>query len=801
METPPNKLETIQQCFHCGDAIRGEHVEHDGKHFCCSGCKVVYEILQQNNLCQYYHIESAPGISPSEIESSRFGFLDEESVQKNLFTFSDGITAAVTLPLPGIHCSSCIWLLEQLYKFDPGISQSRVDFLKKQISITFHHSQTSLKKIVILLTSLGYDPELRLETIEKKVESDLTRTLYYKIGVAGFCFGNSMLFSFPEYLGVDAGEKTLRTVFSYMNLLVGIPVFFYSSNEYFRSAWGGVKRKIINIDVPIAIGIILLFARSSYEIVTGSGSGFIDSMCGLVFFLLLGRLFQSKTYDRLNFERNYKSYFPLSVTVKKDGSERSVSISSLKKGDRIVVRNNEIIPADGLLLRGNAAIDYSFVTGESRTVEKVLGEMIFAGGRQVGSIIEVEVTKEVSQSYLTQLWNNFTEGSKSKHNLSEISNTISKYFTIVLLMIAGVVGIYWMTIDVTTAITVFTGILIVACPCALALSIPFTFGTAMRILGKNNFFVKNVSVIEYLSNANRIVFDKTGTITYAQRSSITYRGDELTRREIDGISSLTKNSAHLLSRLVFEYTHGNEYPVQEYSEDIGKGIQGVVRDGRYKIGSREYVGGIQASEKINETRVYISIDGVVRGYYAVSNVYRSGLKDSIRALKDKYKFSVISGDNESERLELQKVFPSDTDIRFHQLPNDKYEYICGLQKQGYRTIMVGDGLNDAGALMKSDVGIALTENISKFSPSSDVIMDSASFDLLPKMLRFTRESAVIVKISFALSFLYNIIGLFFAVRGELSPIVAAILMPISSITIVLFTTLTTKAVARKTGLI
>lgn len=800
METPPNTLKTIQQCFHCGDSIRGEHVEHDGKHFCCSGCKVVYEILQQNDMCQYYDIESAPGISPGEIESSRFGFLDDDSVQKNLLNFSDGITAAVTLPLPGIHCSSCIWLLEQLYKFDPGISQSRVDFLKKQISITFHHSQTSLKKIAILLTSLGYDPELRLEAIEKKIESDLTRALYYKIGIAGFCFGNSMLFSFPEYLGVDAGEKTLRMVFSYMNLLVGIPVFFYSSSEYFRSALGGVKRKIINIDVPIAIGITLLFMRSSYEIVTGSGSGFIDSMCGLVFFLLLGRLFQSKTYDRLNFERNYKSYFPLSVTVKKDGVERSVPISSLKKGDRIVVRNNEIIPADGLLLRGNAAIDYSFVTGESRTVEKVLGEMIFAGGKQVGSIIEIEVTKEVSQSYLTQLWNNFAEGSKSKHYLSEISDLISKYFTIVLLIIAVGAGIYWMTIDMNSAIAVFTGILIVACPCALALSIPFTFGTAMRILGKNKFFVKNVSVIEHLSNANIIVFDKTGTITHAQRASITYRGDELTRREVDAISSLTKNSAHLLSRLVFEYTRGNEYPVQDYSEDIGKGIQGVVQQVRYKIGSREYVGGIQVSEKVNETRIYISINGAVRGYYAVSNVYRSGLKGSIRMLTEHYKFSVISGDNESELLELQKVFPPDTDIRFHQLPSDKYEYICRLQNQGLKTIMVGDGLNDAGALMKSDVGIAITENISKFSPSSDVIMDSASFELLPKMLRFARKSAVIVKISFVLSFLYNIIGLYFAVRGELSPIVAAVLMPISSITIVIFTTLTTKAVARRLGL-
>jgi Cu+-exporting ATPase len=278
-------------CYHCGDTVRGERIVHDEKLFCCSGCKIVYEILQQNNLCNYYTIQQTPGISPSTIEVSRFSFLDDEKIQQQLLDFSDGKTTSLTFSLPTIHCSSCIWLLEQLYRLDSGIIQSRVEYLKKQVAIRFDEKKTSLKNIVILLSTIGYEPELQLDVVDKKMESKITRLLYYKIGVAAFCFGNSMLFSFPEYLGFDATEVFLKPIFSYLNLLLALPVFFYCSADYFASAIGGLRKKIININVPIAIGIVLLFCRSVFEIVTQTGPGFVDSMSGLLMFLLLGRIF------------------------------------------------------------------------------------------------------------------------------------------------------------------------------------------------------------------------------------------------------------------------------------------------------------------------------------------------------------------------------------------------------------------------------------------------------------------------------------------------------------------------------
>jgi Cu+-exporting ATPase len=801
MEKTPAFTDKIAVCFHCGDTVRGERVEYNGKVFCCSGCKIVFEILQQNDLCAYYDLQSSPGISPSSVEVSRFAYLDDEAIQKQLLNFSDGTTATVTLSLPTVHCSSCIWLLEQLYKLDAGIVQSRVEYLKKQVSITFRQKHTSLKNIVILLSSIGYEPELSLDSLNRSMDSEITKSLYYKIGVAGFCFGNAMLFSFPEYLGFDASEQILKTIFSYLNLLLGVPVFVYCSKDYFTSAVGGLRRKIINIDVPIALGIVLLFGRSAYEILTRTGPGFIDSLCGLLFFLLLGRIFQSKTYDRLNFERNYRSYFPLSVTTKRNGAETTVPISSLKRGMRIVIRHGELVPADALLLQGSAAIDYSFVTGESTPVEKVLGEMIYAGGRQAGGAIELEVMKEVSQSYLTQLWNNFNLSVRERGQLSELSNTVSKYFTIVVLFVSAGVLAYWLPKDVTTAVNAFTGILIVACPCALAIAIPFTMGTTLRIFGRNDLFLKNTAVIELMSRIDTIVFDKTGTITHAKKSSVMFMGEELSAEEKNAVTSLTSNSMHPVSVMISEYLAAEKAPVAEYQETVGKGIAGTVDRHQYRIGTREFTGAAAPGSPVNETRSYVSVDGTVRGYFSVKNLYREGLPEMITLLGKKRQLAVVSGDNESERPRLQSLFPVGTDLRFNQTPSDKLGYIRSLQKEGRNVMMIGDGLNDAGALLQSNLGIAVTEDISHFSPASDAILNGAALVRLPEFMKFSTISMRVVIASFCMAFLYNVVGIYFALQGLLTPIMAAILMPASSITIVLFTTVSTNLLAKKKGLL
>ena len=300
-------------CYHCGERVKHDVVVCDDKPFCCPGCKTVYEILRQNDLCQYYAFDQSPGRIPAVDSHPRFAWLEEPQVAARLKEFSDGSTAAVTLFVPDMHCSSCVWLLEHLHRIDPGILHSRVDFLRKRISVRFTESATSLRKIVELLASLGYEPRISLASGTPEADIPTNRALYARVGVAGFCFSNIMLLSFPEYLSGGGIDGWLRWVFPLLSLFLALPVFFYSAGLYFVSAYRGLRRRVVNIDLPIALGILVLFGRSVAEILTQSGPGYLDSMTGLVFFLLVGRIFQNKTFDSLNFERTYTSYFPLAT--------------------------------------------------------------------------------------------------------------------------------------------------------------------------------------------------------------------------------------------------------------------------------------------------------------------------------------------------------------------------------------------------------------------------------------------------------------------------------------------------------
>ncbi len=806
-----SKIETTINCYHCGDVCPDNSIKIDEKYFCCNGCKTVYEILDDNKLCNYYNLDTTPGITPSLLHNTKFDYLDDQQTTSQIIDFTEGDVTKVTFDIPQMHCSSCIWLLENLYKLNNAISNSQVDFLKKKLTATFNNKKISLKELVQLLTSIGYEPQILLDREDEEPEKKTRSKLYYKVGVAGFCFINIMMLSFPEYLGIDLSDAFLKRFFLYLNLVLSLPVFFYSAWEYFGSAIKGLKKRIVNIDFPISFGILVLFIRSAYEVLSVTGVGYFDSLTGLVFFLLIGKLFQEKTYGALNFERNYKSFFPLSVTIKKEGKEISIPVSKLMVGNRILVRQNEIIPADSILFNGNGKIDYSFVTGESKPVEKVSGEMIYAGGRQIGGAIELEVIKEVSQSYLTQLWNNDIFKKKSESDFTHFSNVVSKYFTAVILLIAFGATAFWLPVSAGKAINVFTAILIVACPCALALSIPFTLGNTLRVFSKNKFFVKNISALEEMGRVDTIVFDKTGTLTKPGKSDLTFSGKVLTQFEQKIIKSLARNSVHPLSKKIYSSLEGDEiYPVTKYSETTGMGLGGIVFGHTVKIGSKNFVSNdevndrapsLQKNEESFSTKVYLSVDDDLLGYFEISNSYREGMDEIINTFTKKFNLSLLSGDNEGEKQNLLRFFNDESQLLFNQSPEDKLYYIKNLQSNGSKVLMVGDGLNDAGALKQSDVGIAVTEDTGSFSPASDAILDAEKFKHLPKFISFSKTSINIIFISFTISFLYNLIGLGFAVQGMLSPIVAAILMPLSSISVVVFATLSTNLLARRRGLL
>jgi len=798
----PDLMSEDLKCIHCGNSCGKSPVIFEGHPFCCSGCSTVYQILNTSQLKQYYQIEQMPGVRISEEtrpDNDTYAFLDLDHFKSKVLTFSEGGISKVSFFIPEIHCASCIWLLENLHSLNSGIIQSFVNFPKKEIIITFKESEISLRQLVELLVSIHYIPEINQHSIEKPQTEHLDKKLFIKIGIAAFSFMNAMIYHFPQYLpGHQFLEADMKKLFGWLSVLLAIPVLTYSASDYFLTAYKSLKKKIISIDLPIALGLTTLFTQSLVEILSGKGIGYIDSLTGLVFFMLIGRWYQGKTYQALSFERDYKTYFPLAVTRIKDTGNDTIPLEELKAGDRILVRNQEIVPADSILKSGTANIDYSFVTGESMPVTKQAGDFVFAGGRQIGSAIELIIEKEVQQSYLTQLWNQAENPFTANNRLNTIVNRVSQYFTVVVVLIALGSGIFWLFNKPEIALFSFTSVLIIACPCALALTVPFTFGSTMRQFGRKGFYLKNTAVIEHLYKVDTIVFDKTGTITNAQSSDIRFVGKLLTSEQLLIIKSLAFHSSHPLSKTICNSIDGDELiAINDFQEIPSLGITGMINGVRINMGSRYFVTGEKAEDENLKTEVWVYFENTILGHFQLENEYREGLQELISKLKKTHELHLLTGDNDAEKENLVQFFGTDKNIHFNQSPTDKLNYIRNLQKGNRKVLMIGDGLNDAGALNESNVGIVIADNVFNFSPACDAILQSKQFVKLNQFILFTHQSMKIVKVGFLISFLYNLIGLSFAVQGALTPIVAAILMPISSVSVVLFASFSVSLSAKR----
>lgn len=781
-------------CYHCGQPCRSGEFTRRNHNFCCDGCAVVYELLEESGLGKYYELEKKPGISLRRLTGQDdYAFLDVPEIRDKILDFNDENTWRVTLEIPAIHCASCVWLLENMHRLEPGILLAHVNFQKKEVSYMADASRLTLRQLVERLHALGYAPRLSLDATDKRktLASSEDRTFLYRLAVAGFCFGNIMLLSFPEYLDLDiVREAGFRRFFGWINLTLALPVFFYSASAFFRPAWTALRHGVVNIDVPLALGIIVMFVRSAAEIISGSGAGFMDALAGLVFLLLVGRWFQNKSFEALSFERRFKSYFPLSARRVKEDSVEPVSLDALRPGDVVVLKNEELIPADGEILEGCSLIDYSFVTGESFPVSKNPGDRVYAGGRNTGGLLKIRLHKSVSQSYLTSLWNSPVFQKDKSIFLSSRTNTVSKYFTIAQLLLAGGGAFIWLSLDPSMALHVFTSVLIITCPCALALTVPFTFGNSLRLLGRRKFYLKNADVIETLAKVDTVVLDKTGTLTCPDQRKVLYKGEILPAQALAHIVRATSVSTHPISVALHQHLsrQGLESCDETVQEIPGKGLV----CGLLRLGSAAFLG-VKESESdafglAGGAVAYVEWEGKVLGRFETLNAYREEVSHLYRGLENLgKKVVVLSGDNDRERDVLESLMGKNALLIFDQRPEDKMTYIRALQQEGRTVLMVGDGLNDAGALRQADVGVALTEENGTFFPASDAMLRASALDRLPAFIRQARHSMHTVKWSFLISLFYNSIGLYFALSGSLKPVVAAVLMPISSVTVIAFT--------------
>jgi len=888
-----------QACFHCGEPCYDPSLTKDGKAFCCRGCLFVHDLLAESGLGQFYELNRHPGVRIRQpAKRQQWACLDDPALQPRLLDFTDGKVSRVTFQIPAIHCVACVWLLENLFRLHPGVGRSQVNFLRREATITFAPEKIALSELVGLLASIGYEPVLTLGELEKRKADPARKRQWLQVGIAGFAFGNIMLLSLPVYLGLDSLSGPLfRVIFGYLSLALATPVVFYSASDYWRSAALSLRQRMLTLDVPIAVGLAALYAQSACEIVLGRGPGYLDSLAGLVFFLLCGRVFQRKTHDRMAFDRDFKCFFPLSVTRKAVAGEESIAIPNLRLGDRLLLRNGELIPADAQLVSGPACIDYSFVTGEAEPVTKVAGDYLYAGGRQIGGAIEVETVKAVSQSHLMSLWNHETFQKERESNLNTLTNRISRWFTLAVIVLAVGAGVFWLAHgDVGRAVKAFISVLIVACPCALALAAPFTLGTAQRVLARMQVFLKNALVLERMAQVDAIVFDKTGTLTAGAAGGVRFWGKaESRKRKAEGekpksevrspksevdqglltsaaeerlsgeesgwVGALARHSTHPLAVRIGQALA--EVPavgsVEEFVETAGFGIEGRVKGHKVRLGSQAWLesGGVTIPECPDEeefpetacshidpldrrertpniqhptsniqgppvgqsldvgrsmlvvrcsqgswggSMVWLAVDGELRGAFVLANAVRPQTEALLRGLGARYELALLSGDNEKERERFRGLFGNEAALHFNQSPLDKLGFIRRLQESGKMVMMVGDGLNDAGALKQSDVGVAVVENVGAFSPASDVILAAGQVPRLPRILALARRATQIVRLSFGLSFLYNAAGISIAAAGILSPLISAILMPLSSVSVVLFACGATRLAAKRVGL-
>ncbi|MDP2175736.1 MAG: heavy metal translocating P-type ATPase metal-binding domain-containing protein [Bacteroidota bacterium] len=776
------------QCSHCGLPCDVQPVIQNDLVFCCSGCSAVYQLLNQNDLCAYY--QNDKGLKPEVANNAEFEYLDSNETREKFVIFSQGTTVQFRFLIPGMHCNSCIYLLERLERLLNGVVSSRVDFFNKELLVTVNQSEVKLSALVVLLYQLGYKPDLTLSNqsgIKKKRISNRA----IKIGIAGFAFGNIMMLSFPEYLGLslDKSSLVLKHWFDYISLALSIPVLLYCSTEFFESSWKAIRQKTLNIDLPVMIAVLATFIRSVYEIFFLNQSGYLDSMTGIVFLLLVGRYFQDLTYHSLTFDRDYKSYFPLSARLLKNQHEHeTVNITQLKKDDLIELRNGELLPADAIVESKFVTVDYSFITGESVPVALQKEDKIFAGAKISGNPGVFKLLTTTDNSRLVKLWSVEKTKDGADNSLTE---KINFYFTLGLIIISVFAFVYQYQVNgIGDAFKALTSVLIVACPCILLLATNFANGHLLRTLKQEGMFVKNKSTITKLNQCQTIVFDKTGTLTDNSHFKIENISN-LNGQELSKLALICRQSIHpysvALSKLF--YIPNTSFTVDSYTDIVGKGIQGKIANDVIRIGNAEFLGVDSDLSFPDKGLVHVSINSEYRGYFTLSHDIRKETESILKALKKHdYELYLSSGDS----LLNQEIDPNWFDkVMIKQEPEDKVNLIKSLKSEGKVVCMTGDGLNDAPALNEADIAISVADNTSAFFPACDVLIKSDALKDFPKLLQFIKASKWVIIISFAFSLIYNAVGLYFAITAQLSPLFAAILMPSSSMTMLLLTWLLT----------
>lgn len=782
LETPIQDSQSPpQRCHHCGLPAL--------ERFCCPGCAIAFELIQENGLDQYYQLQKQA--SSKKRASTRvghnFSYFDhpdiyDRAVQKNQSS------AKVTLKLDGIHCSACVWLLEKLPSLHEGIHQARVRFDLAEVNVIFDPKKIELSMIAGLLNQLGYSPRPTFLD-ESPVAAQSKKWLLARIAIAAFGMGNVMMVSVSQYQGQSTGIETRYQVFfDWLSLGLAIPVVFFSGFPFLKGGWNALRSRIPHMDLPISMAILVTFSAGLGSIAIGQSSHYFDSISMLIFLLLLGRWLQSavleSTQKRLRDEMNW---LPRTARLL-DG--RLIPASAIRAGDRFLLHSEEVVPVDAKVMRGQSSVDRSILTGEALPLSVSAGDQIYAGSTNHGGSIEIQALVSAGHSRIDQI-----EADSEQYDRPQVLQLVDRWsgrFTwtvLTLALVNLVIGSFLFSwgeaIDRTVAL------LVVACPCALGLATPLALANGLASAARQKILIRSEQVFERILRIRHLAFDKTGTLTNGVLKPIApYHLEDVPAEVLRQTVLLESQIDHPIARLVIEALdeclQANTKISIESKIVPGKGIELGHNGTIWRVGALDFVAlGPTDETKFPLNAVFFGVDQKIKGWIRFLDPLRPEAASILHALSANYSMSVLSGDRQETIEVLTKNLP------FEQVfggldPSQKVQKILRMKQP---VMFIGDGVNDALALAQADVGVAIRGGALLSMKRAEVYFAQDSLDRLPVLLHGARQlqRLLIRNIGFALT--YNILGVAGAIAGLINPLVAAILMPISSMTVLTSTIL------------
>ncbi len=811
-EGPSGLSDPLEPCFHCGEAIPvsleiSSEINGEKKLMCCLGCKAVADAIVEYGLGDYYRFREKSAIRPEQLvpeELQRFAAYDNLLQQEQAIPGQSDECKTASFLIADMTCPACVWLIESCLRQISGINKVEVNFSSQRALISWVPDKIQVSGILRSIASLGYQARpYESSEASKQLDEEQNEQLR-RLGVAGVLGAQVMMLSVALYVGDWSGiEENFRIYFSWLCWILTTPVMLYSSRSFFSRAWRDITMLRTGMDVPVALGLLIAYISSSWATATNSGQIYYDSIVMFVFFLLCGRYleFRARRQSALVMESVGQSLPVVATRRVGEGSQselETVPVESLRVGDIVLVRNGEVIPADGTVLEGETSVDEALLTGESRAIPKRIGDFLIGGSRNIDQSIYLTVSKTGKDTVSSYIYRLMQQGQQQKPALLALSNRVSAFFVLSVLILATGTAVYWMMNDPAIWISVTIATLVVTCPCALSLATPLALAAASTALMKKGVILVDSTALEVLNKVDKVAFDKTGTLTSGQL--------EIVRHEM--FSSLTKETCLAITRAIelnslhpiakaFQTT--GSYSSAMFAEHVchfpGSGVSGIVQERKWYLGNSKFIkektGLLDSDDDKNSTKdstlskIIMADKERIHCCFYLADAIREGTQDTIRFLNDsQLSYMVLSGDalpptrTLSETVGIEEFYAG-------QSPADKMLKISRLQDSGKIVAMVGDGANDAPVLASADVSIAMAEGAALANTNAQVILLKGRLDKLITLFKTAKFSRSIIRQNMIWAIAYNITALPLALTGTIEPWMAAIGMSLSSLLVVI----------------